>query len=165
MFKFWSLLKFGSKLGSISRKLSTNNSNNLYPIRKIDLRICGQLYKELKLKHKLYRNSPNDGHNVNIEYADTYCEDRNNSKPVIVGLHGVPGSHKDFSQLIKYFDSKNYRVIVPNFPGFELTRETQSYWHSAEEKAQLVRDLLTSIGVKEVDALVCHSGGFFPGLY
>lgn len=93
-----------------------------YPVKTIDVNICGSLYNELKAKKSLYKNIPEEGIPVKIEYADTLytCDDSGNmitmSSPTVVCLHGAPGSHRDYKHLIKGLQQTGHRVIVPNFP-------------------------------------------------
>ena len=131
---------------------------------KLNSRLADNYTKKLRLENKLYINSPIDGLRVGVKYVDTHCNDGNDSKPIILGMHGNMKNYEDFQHLIKYFNSKNYRVIIPDLRDFDISSDKQVFWHSAEERAQLVRDLLKAINVREVDALVCHSGGIFAGI-
>ena len=151
-FKFYSYMEFSSQ--SYDKNIKT-----------IDLKTCGQLYKELRRKHPiLYRNSPINGLDVKVEYVDTLGDNEpKKDTKTIVAIHGNPGNHKHFSGLIDYFkDKPNVRIIAPNFPNFRLTRETMAFWHSNEERVQFVKDFLKAINVNEIDCLVCHSAGIHP---
>ena len=100
--------------------------------------------------------------NVSIEYADTCPVVRSYTKK-IVAIHGNPGTHQYLSGLIGYFLKKpNVRFISPNLPNFEITSQTMSFWHSNEERVQLIRDFLQAIGVNEIDCLLCHSAVIHP---
>jgi pimeloyl-ACP methyl ester carboxylesterase len=113
--------------------MGLNNNNNInsngkksdpadYPVKTIKVNICGSLYNEWKIKKSLYKNTPEEGIPVQIEYADTLftSDDSGNiiskSSPTIVCLHGAPGSHRDYKHLIKHLQQTGHRVIVPNFP-------------------------------------------------
>ena len=39
------------------------------------------------------------------------------SGPTIVAIHGSPGTHRDFDNLIPAMDHMGANVIVPTFPG------------------------------------------------
>lgn len=100
-----------------------------YPIKHVQIATCGNLYEQWKKHKKFYRKAPDCGITVNVEYADTVCDLSFNDagqtrtanelkhRPVVLALHGAPGSHSDFAHLIKYFTMQGVRVIAPNFPG------------------------------------------------
>lgn len=133
-----------------------------YPIYKLKMLTCGNLYKYSK-HMKTYKISPSEGLEIDVEYADSAAGIKN--VPVIVALHGHPGSHQDFKEVIQYFSLRNCRVIVPNFPGYEYTKWNLGFWHSAEERAQFVRDLLKILGLKKIDLLLCHSSALYPASF
>lgn len=93
-----------------------------YPVRSVEVPICGELYQKWSETRSWYRNVPAQGILTKIEYADTlYCKDSNGDEittmsPIVVCLHGAPGSHQDYRHLIKDLTQTGHRVIVPNFP-------------------------------------------------
>lgn len=93
-----------------------------YPVRAVEIPICGELYQKWSETRSLYKNIPAEGILTKIEYADTlYCKDSNGKEittesPIVVCLHGAPGSHQDYRHLIKDLTLTGHRVIVPNFP-------------------------------------------------
>lgn len=93
-----------------------------YPVSTVTAKVCGQLYQQWSTKKSLYKGSPAEGIDVSIEYADTLgsldsnCQQITTASPVILCLHGAPGSHKDFAHYIKHLQGSGHRVIVPNFP-------------------------------------------------
>lgn len=113
-----------SKRGSnISTTSSTSSTDELeYPTASITVKVCGPLYQEWSAKKSLYKNAPAEGIPVTIEYADTLGTLDNSgrqidsSSPIVVCLHGAPGSHRDFKHFIKDMQETGHRVIVPNFP-------------------------------------------------
>lgn len=128
-----------SSTDAMTESLQINNNNNGsvrtnrndvrqsdsvpdYPVKTIDVKVCGPLYAELRDKKILYRNVAEDGIPVKIEYADTlYTSDASgdeitSSSPTVLCLHGAPGSHRDFKYMIKHLQQTGHRVIVPNFP-------------------------------------------------
>lgn len=128
---------------------------------------CSQLREELQKNNpKLYRNIPSDGLNLSVEYVDTFdvrFHTSDNMKTV-VAIHGIPGYHHHFQQMIDFFSRKdsNVRLIVPNMPDFKHTRQTMAFWHSNRERAQFIRDFLRTLNVSQVDCLVSHSAGIHP---
>src|SRR6185437_5922453 len=81
-------------------------------------------------------------------------------------LHGVPGSYRDFSKMMEYFQPRqDIRLIAPNMPDFSLTHQTGSFWHSAQERAQLTRDFLVAIKATKIDLFVVHSAGIHQTSY
>ncbi len=135
-----------------------------YSTKTIQFKTCGQLFDKLREKEpKLYGKSPSNGLTVDIQYVDTFGDNvSTNECKTIVAIHGIPGYHKHFNELIDYFEKRKVRVIVPNLADFSLTRQTMSFWHSTEERAQLIRDFLKALNVNKIDCLICHSAGVHP---
>ena len=137
-------------------------------VKTIDIKTCGQLYEELRQKNpKLYGKSPTDGLNLNVEYVDTLDNSSNKSSAnlkTVVAIHGIPGYHHHFNEMINYFSAQDssVRLIVPNLPDFKHTRQTMAFWHSNRERAQFIRDFLKKLNVNEIDCLVSHSAGIHP---
>ena len=102
-----------------------------YPVKSINAKICASLYQEWSIKKSIYKKSPADGLPVTIEYADTlgtFDSDGNEItivSPVVLCLHGAPGSHRDFNNLIKHLQQTGHRVIVPNFPSKSSKNKTK----------------------------------------
>ena len=66
----------------------------------------------------IFRRCPPSGVEMDVEDVDTHV-DRNSKKedvPTILAVHGAPGTHRDFAQLIEHFAAKGVRVIAPTFP-------------------------------------------------
>lgn len=84
--------------------------------------------------------------------------------PTILALHGSPGSHNDFALLIDQFRHK-CRVIAPNFPDFKITEKSRYFKHTADQKAEYIRNFLQAIDVKKIDCLIAHSAAVFPASY
>ena len=160
-------LKLNSKSLKVYKSLNFS-TNNIKTIKKIEFKTCGKLFEELKKKNrKLYRNSPSDGLLVNVEYVDTFGDNKleiDDKVKTIVGIHGNPGHFTHFSGLIDSFGGQEstIRVIIPNIPDFSLTRKTMAFWHSNEERSQLIRDFLKAINVSKIDCLISHSAGIHP---
>ena len=52
---------------------------------------------------------------VRIAYRDEPAAEPN--APVVVLLHGSPGSHSDFDRVVLELE-KRYRLVIPDLPGF-----------------------------------------------
>lgn len=74
-------------------------------VRQITVKTCRHLLKDHpKFKEFVF----------NAHYVDTGGV----GKKTILAVHGSPGSHNDFRQLIPKLMAKNFRFISVNFPGF-----------------------------------------------
>lgn len=125
----------------------------------IALKTCGKFYGANN-KRFLYRNGTSDGITVNLKYLDTNPSGSN--IPTILAVHGAPGNYNDFSDLIERLTSSGYRVIAPNFPNMTLTDETRTFYHSTEEKYELLTDFLAAIEAPSFDLAFMHSSGTYP---
>ncbi len=75
-------------------------------IRKISLKTCRNFLQQnpnRKLKE--------------FEFSVQFVDSGTNKGPVILAVHGSPGSHNDFRELIPKLAAKNWRILAPNFPG------------------------------------------------
>ena len=65
---------------------------------------------------------------MTIEFADTLAtfdssgNEITRNSPVVLCLHGAPGSHRDFKHFIRHLQQTGHRVVVPNFPSKSLAR-------------------------------------------
>lgn len=135
---------------------------------KIKIKTCADVYNYWKTKKRHYKNAPSDGIEFTVDYVDTGLaldEQVRQNAPIVLALHGAPGSYYDYSLLIRHLFDQNIRVIVPNFPEYVATVKTKVLFrHSADEKAAYLRDFLQAIGVNKIDLLVSHSSAVFPSL-
>lgn len=121
---------------------------------------CREFYAS-KTKSWLYRHASPAGIKVNMRYLDTDADGKSNS-PVVLAIHGSPGSYRDFSDLIVRLQRKGYRVIAPNLPDLKITDSTVTFYHSTEERSELLADFMQQINVPSVDCAMVHSAGVFP---
>ena len=124
----------------------------------ISLKTCGKFYAANNKKF-IYRNGTADGININVKYLDTNPSTSN--IPTILAVHGAPGNYSDFQDLIEKLHGKGYRVIAPNFPTMQLTDETRTFYHSTEEKYEMLTDFLAAIEAPSFDLALMHSGGVY----
>ncbi|GFS76192.1 mariner Mos1 transposase [Trichonephila clavipes] len=116
-------------------------------------------------KEKKFKSLPNGDLNFTVPYIDNYESNvlkTKSSAPVVVAIHGAPGTCDDFDGLASYLQQKA-RIVVPTFPDFSIY-EPGVFRFSAEEKAQFLKDFLAKISVSHIDALVVHSSGIYPAL-
>jgi len=86
-------------------------------------------------------------------------------KKTILAVHGSPGSHNDFRQLIPKLMAKNYRFIGVNFPGHGRTSIDPYrgiFRHKTAEKMEFLEDFLQTLNVPKVDLYLSHSAGAYP---
>ncbi|XP_053207122.1 uncharacterized protein LOC128391293 [Panonychus citri] len=129
---------------------------------KIQVETCSSLYEKWKEEKSWLSNVPRKGITTEVTYIDTR-PDSGNSLPVVLFLHGAPGSHRDFaltrSRLVKY----PIRIICPNFPTYSLTKKKR-FGHSDEEKASYILDFLRALKLNRVDMLIGHSSSVYPSM-
>ena len=77
--------------------------------------------------------------------------------PVVVMIHGVPGSHRDFRYLAPLL-SDDVRVVRVDLPGMGGTPLTAGFDHSLGARAQAVLAAMDALGLGRV-VLVGHSMG------
>ncbi|KAG8191695.1 hypothetical protein JTE90_016482 [Oedothorax gibbosus] len=125
-------------------------------VYKICFKSCGNLYEKWR-KEGRYRKLPRGDIEFSVKYSDTHKYEnvcQSSPVPTVVALHGAPGTCKDYFSLSSYLKQNGVRVVVPTFPGK----------HSAEEKAQFVRDFLNTLSINQIDTLVVHSSTVYTGL-
>ncbi|KAG9510577.1 hypothetical protein GZH46_00878, partial [Fragariocoptes setiger] len=156
------------------RSVSKKNSSTAVSIkgeREILIRTCGQLYARWRSRGRVYRRVARAGGlPMHVRYIDTatsptLAEHKHNNKrtPVVLAIHGAPGSYEDFDFLIEHLKQQSVRVIAPNFPAMRETVST-IFKHSADEKAAYLTDFLRAIQVDTIDLLISHSSAVFPSL-
>lgn len=93
---------------------------------------------------------------VSLVYRDLIPASGVEGAPVIVLLHGSPGSSRDFYKLEEDL-AKRARVLIPNLPGFgSSTREVADY--SLHAHARYTLQLLEQLGIRQFH-LVGYSMG------
>lgn len=169
--RFPSLLYPNFVVSSQTRTNNNNPANHLIKFeesfaRRVKLKICSRFaQKSTWLRPWFLRYIPKGGHEMIIDYIDTMPNaPTDGSVKTIVILHNTPGSYYDFFHFISVF-GKNFRIIVPNFPEFSQTLKTGHFWHSSEEKSELIFDLLKHLGIGCIDCLVTHSLSAYTASY
>lgn len=87
--------------------------------------------------------------------------------PIILAVHGIPGTHEDLAHFLERYAQQGFRVIIPNLPSFGITtfieRSTMRYFsHSTEEQVDFIVQFLSTLGVSKLHLVVGHSVGTLP---
>jgi len=90
--------------------------------------------------------------NSTIQYW-TYHQSK---KPTIVMIHGFTGNHEGFQYIEPLL--KEYRLIIPDLPGFGASTITRDDW-SIDSIAALLNDFVASLKLKEPPFIFGHSMG------
>lgn len=107
--------------------LTSSYANNVpSPIRgsqlgsehEVKVRICGELYQELKeAGNARYRNAPVDGITAKVAYYDNSMIVGSRPHATVLALPGTPGSLHDYRHLCSHLTSRGVRVISITYPG------------------------------------------------
>jgi len=88
----------------------------------------------------------------NIHYW-TYHQSK---KPTIIMIHGFTGNHEGFQYIEPLL--KEYRLIIPDLPGFGASTIARDDW-SIDAIAALLNDFVASLKLKEPPFIFGHSMG------
>ena len=108
--------------------------------------------------------------NFNVGYVDSaHGNENKHSLPVILGLHGCPGTHRDIEEFLKPYADKGYRVVLPNMPSFGITtfadqdspgfKRESLFTHSPQEQADFIAQFLRDLSISSIELFVGHSVG------
>lgn len=136
-----------------------------YKERHITVHTCAELFREWKHKRPGYKHVNEEGISVPLTYIHTGL-DRQAApgEPVVFAVHGAPGTYREFDSLVPVLDGQGASVIVPTLPDLNFSMKTQSFWHSVEERTDLLKKFLKAINVREIDMMVAHSSSMYPML-
>lgn len=108
------------------------------------------------VKVSAVRNNRRLPKTINLAYQ-TFASEQNNSRPVIVLLHGSPGESDDFSSLAPEL-KEQYRIIAPDLPGFgNSTHAIPDY--SFRAHAHYVLELLDKLKIQRAHFVGYSMGG------
>lgn len=88
-----------------------------------------------------------------VEYW-TYHADQ---QPTIVMIHGMTGSHEGFQYLEPLLTE--YRLIIPDLPGFGVSDLPEKHDWSIEALARLTNEFVTELNLSEPPIILGHSMG------
>ncbi|XP_054712863.1 uncharacterized protein LOC129222385 [Uloborus diversus] len=130
--------------------------------KEIEIQTCGSLFQRWR-KEKKYWTVPKGDINFKVKYIDTgyqNCDPK--VSPLVLALHGSPGSYNDFNSITSHLYDLGVRVVSPLFPdGKSLNAKV--FRHTPEEKSEYVKDFLSALNIPKIDLLICHSSAVFPG--
>lgn len=152
-------------LQKTERKAAEAQEGGLYKERHVTVHACADLFREWKRTRPGYKYVNEEGISVPLSYIHT-GQDRQASagEPVVFALHGAPGSYREFDSLVPVLDAQGASVIVPTMPDLTFSMRTQGFWHSVEERTDLIKKFLKTINVREIDMMVGHSSSMYPML-
>lgn len=137
-----------------------------YKERRVTVHTCAELFREWKHTRPGYKHVNEDGISVPLTYIHTGLDRQAAAgEPVVFALHGAPGTYREFDSLVPVLDAQGASVIVPTLPDLNFTMKTQSFWHSVEERTDLLKKFLKAINVREIDMMVAHSSSMYPMLH
>ena len=89
-----------------------------------------------------------------VKYYDS-CDklEYPNNAPVVLGMHGLPSTHKDLYPLVSELEQHNIRVILPNFPACGRTEASSEVGDDCDKfnyglygRSQFLIDFLIYMG-------------------
>ncbi|CAN8026793.1 unnamed protein product [Ixodes persulcatus] len=138
----------------------------LYKERTVTVRTCAELFPEWKRSRPGWKHVRADGVDVPLPYIHTGLDRGCAEGPTVLAVHGAPGTYREFDALTPVLDVHGgASVVVPTLPDLEFSMKTQSFWHSVEEKTDLLKKFLEAINVREIDMVIAHSSSMYPILW
>ena len=99
--------------------------------------------------------------NAKQVFATTGGKAFDNSKPVVVFLHGSGFDHTVWNLQSRFFAFRNYAVLALDLPGH--TNSDGPPLESIEDMADWLNDVVEALDIKDI-SLVAHSQGCLVGL-
>ncbi|MDT7831901.1 alpha/beta hydrolase [Flavobacteriaceae bacterium S356] len=97
------------------------------------------------------------GHSIFVIDSNTLSNTSNNTKDVLVLLHGYPTSSYDYYKVLPDL-AQQYRVIMHDHLGFGFSEKPLDYSYSLIEQADIALQLWKQLGLKKV-TLCAHDYG------
>ncbi|MBI1189060.1 MAG: alpha/beta fold hydrolase [Tepidisphaera sp.] len=95
---------------------------------------------------------------IDLAYREWDPEFPDPARPVVLLIHGTPGSSAEFTTFGDDLASRGYRVIAPDLPGFGYS-EGDLGGRSFLAQARALDELLQALNVSRVHIVAWHSGG------
>jgi pimeloyl-ACP methyl ester carboxylesterase len=110
--------------------------------------------------NKAMKHHTIDIENINIHYVEAGTDSTQNpSRQTIVFLHGFPEYWGTWHAQLDYF-SKNYRVIAPDLPGYNLSdKPKKQSFYKVPNLIQFIATFIQSVAPQEKIILVAHDWG------
>ncbi len=86
-----------------------------------------------------------------------YWDFHSQKKKVIIAVHGFRGTHHGLLYIIK--ELPEYRVIIPDLPGFGDSTPLHDTPHTAEGYAEFLKEFIEDLKLSEPPILLGHSFG------
>lgn len=86
-----------------------------------------------------------------------YWDYNPDKKPVIVMVHGFRGTHHGLAKIVEALPE--YRIIVPDLPGFGDSMPLAGQTHSLENYVQFLGEFITMLNLNQPPILLGHSFG------
>ncbi|TKR79791.1 hypothetical protein L596_013958 [Steinernema carpocapsae] len=77
----------------------------------------------------------------------------------VIGLHGAPGSHKDWKYVVPHLKANGIRFIGVNFPGFGHSQYHDDLTHDNQERVNYVQAILDYLNLDKNLVFIGHSRG------
>ncbi|XP_022241803.1 uncharacterized protein LOC106459582 isoform X2 [Limulus polyphemus] len=96
-----------------------------------------------------------------IQYLDS-----EQSGPLVLFIHGLMSEFQSFGDPFMSLSKKGVRVVAPNLPGYGKSwiKPAQSFNHSPDEIASVLKSFLECINISRVDMVLAHSVGMFSAV-
>lgn len=102
-------------------------------------------------------NVPYKNHIAKIKYYESGLR----NDPVILAVHGAPGSLDNFKEFAQSISTFGYRFICPEFPGYSNSKidDSASYIDSTECRVELITSFINCLSISKILCVIGHSFG------
>jgi len=94
----------------------------------------------------------------------SYLDNKNMGKPVLVFVHGFTANKYRFGSFPANFKN-NYRIIIPDLPGFGKTRNKKMKKYGVAIQAKRLHAFLNKLNIKKVNLFGSSMGGGIVSYY
>ncbi|KAK6973846.1 hypothetical protein BgiMline_025084 [Biomphalaria glabrata] len=117
-------------------------------------------YVTISLPSKLDENK---ALNFNVHVYDTGPYEPSAKNPVVVAVHGMPGTGQDFTSLANSLHSKGIRLVAPTSLGMEKSpvdmKQLKEVDFSTMGRTKALKHVLNALDINRVDLVMAHSAG------
>ncbi|XP_060068212.1 uncharacterized protein LOC132548366 isoform X2 [Ylistrum balloti] len=162
------MLRISAALPAIVRVLPMGNircsrfqTGHVQPVRELTTTIDNEQYYTLPVLFQT--RTPGERMTLDIGVWEVCPSTMTASTPLVVAVHGVPGSSQDFDVIGRKLAGHGIRVVGLDFPGFGKSRllgqDIYHLDHSTEGKYEMLTTILDTLDITRVDVLMGHSAG------